>query len=89
MKKVCSNCKENVSISNFHKNKSSKDGLQNNCKRCQSVYTSLYVKNNKEYTNKRQLLKYHFNTGKISEKEYIEARKQLRIKYNIEERASV
>jgi len=37
MKKQCYDCKKMISITEFHKNKSTKDGLQNRCKKCRHI----------------------------------------------------
>lgn len=34
--KECKICKQNKSLDNFHKNKTSKDGYRNECKECKS-----------------------------------------------------
>ena len=46
--KVCSKCKRELPISEFHKNKSRNDGIYSQCKQCRSKYLSEYYKNNKE-----------------------------------------
>lgn len=47
--KVCSKCKRELPISEFNKNKNSKDGLYSYCRQCASERTSEYYKNNKEH----------------------------------------
>ena len=44
--KICSKCKRELPISEFGKNKTTKDGLNSWCKLCSSNY-------NREYCNKR------------------------------------
>lgn len=46
--KICSHCKKNLPIDLFYKNKSKKDGYQDNCKSCHNSYN----KYNKEYHSK-------------------------------------
>ena len=36
--KICGKCGKELSIDNFHKNKSTKDGLHNYCKDCMKSY---------------------------------------------------
>lgn len=55
--KVCSKCKKKLNISNFYKNRSCKDGLQNNCKKCQKYYSYTYYSNNKELILKKLKIK--------------------------------
>jgi len=42
--KTCSKCKETKPLSEFYKNRSTKDGLQAYCKICQSKYQAKYQK---------------------------------------------
>jgi superfamily II helicase len=48
--KVCSKCGQELPVSEFNKNKTNKDGLQNMCKRCAKEYIQ---------SNKELLMKYH------------------------------
>lgn len=48
MKKICTKCKEELDVSKFHKDKSSKDDLVGTCKVCVSTYNKEYRENNKE-----------------------------------------
>lgn len=58
--KICSTCKRELPISEFNKNKSMKDGLNNQCKNCSSESTKNYRKSTKgkevqkRYCDKRQ-----------------------------------
>lgn len=47
--KVCSKCGEEKELEEFHKNKSSKDGLQSRCKVCVREYLKQWRENNPEY----------------------------------------
>lgn len=44
--KRCSHCGRDLPIEQFHKNRSSKDGLQSECKYCHGTRTELYIKRN-------------------------------------------
>ena len=44
--KVCSRCGRELPVSEFHKNKSSKDGLQYYCKKCNKVSQKAYFDKN-------------------------------------------
>lgn len=56
--KVCTKCKIEQDLSNFHKKKRSKDGLQSWCKKCSNVrnrkYYKKYYQNNKEKIRRRK-----------------------------------
>lgn len=47
IKKICPKCNEYKNKDQFNKNKSKKDGLQVNCKLCQSECTKKHYRNNK------------------------------------------
>ena len=49
--KKCSKCNRILPISEFSKNKTTKDGLQNWCKECKNKYNQTYEQTNKEYYN--------------------------------------
>ena len=81
--KTCSKCKEIKNISEFHKNKQSKDGLKSSCKICRNSENSITRNNNKEYfkeyyiNNKEKLNTYkkewyyiNSETLKHNQKEY-------------------
>ena len=53
--KICSRCKIEKSVSEFHKDKSKKDGLNNICKMCASEQDKKYRQANLE--KKRELTK--------------------------------
>jgi hypothetical protein len=46
--KICKKCSVDKSLFDFNKNKSSKDGLQDNCKVCVKEYKKQYEIDNKE-----------------------------------------
>ena len=48
MKKVCSTCNINKSLSEFSKDKAAKDGLQYKCKECVKPHNKQYNQDNKE-----------------------------------------
>ena len=50
--KICSHCKQEKSISEFYKNRNSKDGHTGQCKTCFSKYASFKWKNDPEYRKK-------------------------------------
>jgi hypothetical protein len=47
--KKCHKCKLTYDITNFHKDKSKKDGLSSRCKVCQNKISKTYRENNPEY----------------------------------------
>lgn len=52
MSKVCSACKQEKETDQFHKNKTHKDGLANNCKECQCSHGKTHKKKNPGYYDK-------------------------------------
>jgi len=70
--KICTSCKESKSLDMFHKNKSKKDGLQNECKECCKL-------RDKKYYNKYGSSKYVENSKKNYErnKEFVRRYKQI------------
>tara|TARA_R110002020_G_C15944375_1_gene744990 strand:- start:33 stop:641 length:609 start_codon:yes stop_codon:yes gene_type:complete len=77
--KTCSKCKEQKPHSEFHKNKTRKDGLQSHCKKCQSRCAKQYYKENKEKIkqyrkenpeNKRQQQKRYYKKNAERLKKY-------------------
>lgn len=73
--KVCSSCNESKPCSEFHKNKHSKDGFYNKCKKCKSEYGKKYRLENKEIIKRRKKKYRDENKDKIKEysKKYYEA----------------
>lgn len=58
--KTCNKCNIPKELSEYHKNKKAKDGLQAKCKLCIKVYTDKYVKENieriKEYRSRPEVI---------------------------------
>jgi len=55
MTKKCPRCKKNKELTEFHKNKAKKDGLQHVCKKCRKIYIRKhYLQNKKAYVNRRK-----------------------------------
>ncbi len=52
MRKTCGKCKVEQPISNFFRNKRSKDGLRWDCKSCNSTYTNSCYKTNLSFREK-------------------------------------
>ena len=52
--KVCSKCKIEKPLSEFHKDKSKSDGLVIKCKQCSAEYARVYYKINKDKIRKRE-----------------------------------
>lgn len=76
--KTCSKCKIEKPLSDFSKNKSRKDGLQDRCKECCAFYEqqnkdkrreyfSLYNQQNKDKIRERSALRYGLNKDQIKE----------------------
>ena len=95
--KVCSSCKEVLSVENFNKYKTSSDGLNAWCRDCNKEYAKLYREKNKEAIkqvredNKEKLLKYakkyrKENAAKVAlaGKLHRENNKEYHIKYKHE-----
>ena len=89
MVKVCTKCKVEKELSEFHKNKKNKDGLKSQCKSCEREYRQANKEKIKEYkkehyqANKEKMKKYvkeHYQANKerIKErdKEYYQANKE-------------
>jgi hypothetical protein len=51
--KTCSGCKRDLTLDNFSKNKSKRDGLNTKCKFCQKEYYKTYYSGDKEQTRLR------------------------------------
>jgi hypothetical protein len=77
MKKVCSKCKEEKNLTDFHKNKNTKSGLHHYCKDCNSVQKKNsynYIK----YKHRRILNTYKLSFEEV-EKLYILQNKKCKI----------
>ena len=67
--KTCSKCKEEKANSNFHISSKEKDGLQKQCKSCQSKRKKEWYKENKEKAlNDNYKYKYGISLEEYSEK---------------------
>ena len=58
--KYCGGCKQDLSLDNFAKNSSRKDGVQTRCRACKKKHDADYYKRNKQYYldyNKKQYKK--------------------------------
>lgn len=53
MEKLCPKCRQSKSIQDFHKKRSSKDGLYSYCKKCNIESNNNWVRHNKEKHNIR------------------------------------
>jgi len=71
LEKNCTKCSKNKPISNFHNDRSRKDGKFPHCKECRSNETKEYNKNNSEAIKKYHKEYYEKNKEVISEKEKI------------------
>lgn len=54
--KICTKCKKSLELSEFHKNVSKSDGLQNQCKSCKKGTDSVYYSGNKDRQKERNNL---------------------------------
>jgi hypothetical protein len=75
--KKCSRCKELKKCDNFSKNKSKKDGLNNECKICSSERDKIYRKNNKEKEKIRRRKKYLKNREREILRDYEYKKKRI------------
>ena len=62
--KLCSKCNTTKTITEFYKDRTSKDGLHSLCKQCKNALSKIYMQKNKE-----SISKYH--------KEYREKNKEI------------
>lgn len=70
--KICSKCKEELSVDLFSANKTRKDGLSYTCKACQRTYqknhykknVSQYTESNKKHRNSRRKVFYEWMKSK-------------------------
>lgn len=79
--KLCSSCKAEKEITEFHKCRAKKDGLHHKCKSCVSLYNCMYYKKNtkklaiykKDYRQKNsEYIKEKNKSWRINNKEYIQ-----------------
>ncbi len=89
--KKCYRCKETKSLSNFHKDKNKKDGLQGNCKACCGKYSKKYVQNHKEETSsyKRKYYREHEEDIVAYQKKYSKDNQESVQKYRKEYHKSI
>jgi len=74
MVKVCGKCKVKKPVSEFCKNKLSKDGLRFKCKSCSKEYDKEYYQANKE--RKKEFNKEYYKHNKELHKKYYEENKE-------------
>lgn len=49
--KVCSKCRESKPLDEFHKDKTTRNGVSSRCKECRKAYAKVYHKKNKDRIN--------------------------------------
>lgn len=86
MKKICTNCKVNKSLKEFHRDTTKEDGRRSQCKNCHSIYKKVYrVKNkqrildrDKKYyaKNNKKIIKYQKNYRAENKPKILEAAKK-------------
>jgi hypothetical protein len=76
--KICSSCSLNLPVSEFCKNKSTKDGLNRKCKQCEKI------KHQKWYADNAEKIKEKSSYSFEKHKEYYSKNKDKKIKYTIE-----
>jgi hypothetical protein len=81
--KKCSKCKIEKELTEFSKDRRSKDGLQNKCKFCNKEYHKKYYQANKEYRKK------YYKENKEKIKKYYQANKEYRKKYYKENKEKI
>ena len=57
LSKQCTKCKQTLPLSEFHKNRSTKDGLHSWCKSCEGAYQKAYLQSEKGMAVHRRYLK--------------------------------
>lgn len=67
--KTCTKCNEEKALSEFHKNKCKKDGLQYTCKACVCAYKEAYHTANREKIAEKQKRYYTENRAVVLEKQ--------------------
>ena len=65
--KTCYKCKEEKPFSEFHKDRTTKDGYQNQCKVCRKVYNKSYYEKNIEKVKERTRKYKQENEEKVME----------------------
>lgn len=82
--KICSCCRNEKDINEFHNKSDSKDGHYPYCKECSSIKRKQHYQNNKEHSKKIMKQYYENNKGKIrkiNQKWYFEHQEEMK-KYN-------
>jgi len=69
--RVCNNCKKELTLDNFHKDKRGNKGLKSVCKECRKKYDKQYAESNLEKTRERHKRYYDENLEVIKEKAHI------------------
>jgi len=82
--KICTSCKEEKLVTEFHMDKRSKDGCVTKCKKCTSIYKKTYDEQNKEHRSNYNKIWYEQNKENIAErvKSWREENKEARYAYN-------
>lgn len=87
--KVCSKCKEELDISQFGKNRSKKNGIQSQCKKCEKEFKTKNRDHIREFDrkykkeHKQQTKEYNSKYREIHKKEIEERRKKDRDYYKL------
>ena len=86
--KKCSKCGRELPVSEYHKNKAQKDGLQTYCKECKKESNKLYSENHYEEISKKRKVYHDNHRDEIlkKKKEYYEnnhnyVSKQMKVYY--------
>jgi hypothetical protein len=77
--KFCNSCKKERLINEFCKDKSKRDGLRSQCKKCSLQYAKQYLQNHKE--QKQQYLKNYYQCKKLLYKQYNQEHREQRNQY--------
>lgn len=81
--KICTKCKIEKELTDFHKDKKNKDGFSNRCKECAREYSKRYRKENKErlINNKKIYRKVNKDNLKQYNKSYYTQKRMERLEY--------
>lgn len=75
--KQCSKCKQWLTISEFHKDRTTKDKLEHRCKQCRKVNSRIY------YLEYKKSIKDYQQTHEKQINKYLRSRRKTNLKYNI------